>query len=163
MSETNWEILKFKYEVLGVSLEALSLDTKISLPILRHNAKEGDWNKLPLAEDPESSITQANDVSKLYSALKQKALSSKYIELEMVLLFKAVELANNLETENSSNVLILKNLTEILTNLLANNPSLRPELPDTSSTLKVPQSWEINIIHGNQEKTNQTLNVKGEK
>lgn len=157
---TNWDILKFKYEALGVSLEAISLDTGISMPLLKRNSK--DWKKLSLVEDDENQILSvAERAANIQSILKQKILGPKYAELEMLLLYKAIEISNNMtDSADSSNIAALKSLTEVLNNLLANNPSLVPAKQDEGNR-KPETKWEINIVNGVQE--NKTLNVSATK
>lgn len=156
---TNWDILKFKYEVLGQSLEAISMDTGLSLPLLRNNAK--NWKQLSLVEDDgNKAMSTAERSSRIHSVLKQNMLGPKYAELEMILLYKAIELANGLsDSPDNVNVIALKNLTEVLSNLLANNPALAPKRQDEPGGFISDNKWEINIITGNGVQENKTLHM----
>lgn len=146
MTGTNWDILKFKYEILGVSLEALSIDTGVPLPLIQRNAKE--WNQLSLVEDDgNAALTAAERSSKLRSILKQNQLGPKYVELEMILLYKAIDIADNLsDSADNANIIALKNLTAILGNLIAQNPSLAPATKEDSVPTPDETTWNINVI-----------------
>jgi hypothetical protein len=159
MGTTNWDILKFKYEVMGVSLEAISMDTGLSLPLIQRNAR--DWKQLPLVEDDGNALmSDAERAAKLHSVLKQSHLGPKYVELEMILLYKAIEIANNMnDSADNSNIMALKNLTDVLSNLLAQNPSLAPVKQSDGVGHPADNKWEINIITGGGVQENKTLNV----
>jgi hypothetical protein len=156
---TNWDILRFKYEVLGISLEALAIDTGISIPLLERNSK--NWKQVSLVEDDGSKVLSvAEQSSKLQSVMKSKILGPKYVELEMLLLYKAIEIANNMnDSTDNSNIVALKNLTDILSNLLSQNPSLIPAKQDTGEIAPTEQKWEINIVTGGVQE-NKTLNMR---
>jgi hypothetical protein len=156
---TNWDILKFKYEVMGISLEAISLDTGLSMPLLERNAR--DWKQLSLvADDGNTALTEAERAAKIHSVLKQSQLEPKYIELEMILLYKAIEIANNLsDNADNQNIIALKNLTDVLSNLLAQNPSLTPAKKEDGVGLPSQNKWEINIISQGGVQENKTLNM----
>lgn len=158
MGTTNWDILKFKYEVMGISLEAISMDTGLSLPLVQRNAR--DWKQLSLVEDDGNvAMSDAERAAKLHSVLKQSHLGPKYVELEMILLYKAIEIANNVnDSADNQNVLVLKNLTDVLSNLLAQNPSLASSARDGADT-PVDKKWEINIITSGGVQEKKTLNV----
>lgn len=157
---TNWDIIKFKYEILGMSLEAIHVDTGLSMPLLQANSKK--WNQLSLVEDENVALSSAERAQKIQSVLKQTHLGPKYVELEMILLYKAIEIAENLDASaDNSNIVALKNLTAVLSNLIANNPALVPAQKDDGSLS--PQSdnkWEINIITQGGVQEKQTLNVE---
>lgn len=158
---TNWDIIKFKYEVMGLSLEAIAVDTGLDISLLRHNAKS--WKQLSLVEDDgDRALTAAERASKIHSILKTSHLGPKYVELEMILLYKAIEISNNLtDSADNSNIVALKNLTDVLANLLAQNPALAQVRKDSEAFLPKENKWEINIINGGaQDKRVQTVEVK---
>lgn len=158
---TNWDIIKFKYEVMGLSLEAIAVDTGLDISLLRHNAKS--WKQLSLVEDDgDRALTAAERASKIQSVLKTSHLGPKYVELEMILLYKAIEISNNLtDSSDNTNIIALKNLTEVLGNLLAQNPALAQVRKESEAFLPKDNKWEINIISGGtQDKRVQTVEVK---
>jgi len=156
MLETNWELIQFKYEVLGISLEELAREYTLSLPVLKFNSK--DWKQLPLAlKEPLDlkDLTSLEDVltklgeetasqTKAFGVLKQKFLGPKYVELETVLLYKAIAMAQELKASDSRGASTLRSLANVLTDLLANNPLLAPnsEIEGTENS----REWKIMVV-----------------
>lgn len=145
MSNVNWELMKFKYEVLEASLEDLSAEHGISPSALQYAAR--DWNQVPLVErgkDFDASSGIQEDVvkqSKVFSLLKEKYLGPKYIELETTLLHKAIEVANNLPSEGPGVAKTIKDLAEIYKNL-----SIEKNKGSDDDLDVLPTSWEVTII-----------------
>ena len=93
-ASTNWELLKFKHEVLGFSIEQLAEEHSLSLPVLKYNSQS--WKQLPLAEGNQLDLegltsledilhklgTKTSSQTKAFAILKQKFLGPKYVELE---------------------------------------------------------------------------------
>ena len=155
MLETNWELLKFKYEVLGSSLEELAAETRESLPVLQYNSRT--WKQIPLAKKEKMSlddVTSLEDVleklgnetatqTKAFAVLKQKFLGPKYVELETVLLHKAIEMAQSLSSADGNASKTLRSLTSVLIDLLASNPLLASDVEGGGGT---NNEWKISII-----------------
>lgn len=157
MQDTNWELLKFKYEVLGTSLDTLAEEHQVSPAVLKYNAQ--DWKQIPLASKEPLSLEDVKSIedvlsrlgeetaaqTKAFSILKQKFLGPKYVELETVLLHKAIEMAAGLNTTDPRGAATLKNLASILTELLARNPLLsqgvEEELGDSNA-----REWKITVV-----------------
>ena len=86
MSDTNWDLVKFKYEVLGITLEQLAAEYSESLAVLKFNSQT--WKQIPLAKQEQinlEDISSLEDVlerlgdetatqTKAFSVLKQKFL-----------------------------------------------------------------------------------------
>ena len=156
MSETNWELVQFKYEVLGIPLEELAREYNLSLPVLKFNSR--DWKQLPLAlKEPLDlkGLTSLEDVltklgeetgnqTKAFGVLKQKFLGPKYVELETVLLYKAIEMAQELKANDSRGASTLRSLANVLTDLLANNPLLAPDREMEGS--ENSREWKITVV-----------------
>ena len=132
MEDTHWELLQFKHEVLGYTLEELAREHNLSLPVLNYNAQH--WKQIPLAKeklDLEDLTSFEEILSKLgeqterqsraFSILKQKFLGPKYIELETVLLHKAIGLAGNVKENDPMGAKTLQSLVNVLTDLLKHN------------------------------------------
>jgi hypothetical protein len=162
MSDTNWELLKFKYEVLGASIEDLAREHNVSEPVLKFNSQT--WKKLPLAlEKPLDleGITSLEDIltklgsetsshTKAFAILKQKFLGPKYVELETVLLHKAIEMASNLSSSDSRSAQTLRSLATVLGDLLERNPLLMPG--DSLSEGDGTKEWKITFVDASKEK-----------
>jgi len=157
MLDVNWDIVQFKYEFLGFSLPDLAAEHNISAAVLGYNAK--GWNQIELDQTDlvdMNEIKSIDDVlnklgkqtinqTQAFSIIKQKFLGPKFIELETILLHKATSIASNLDEKDSRSANTLKNLVEVLTGLLAQNPLLgSKESTDGGDGDKV---WEIKIIN----------------
>lgn len=161
MPETNWDLIQFKYEVLGSSLEELAAEYSLSLPVLRFNAN--NWKQIPLAKQKRIDIhdaetiedilekiaKQIGDETKVFTVLKQKFLGPKYIELETILLHKAIETANNLQTSDSLSATTILKLTNILSNLLTQNPLLGSG--DDGSGGVATREWVVKFVDSNED------------
>ena len=155
MLDTNWELVKFKYEFLGFSIEQLARDHNISTAVLEYNSR--DWKQISLEQcDPVDmkDIKSISDVldklsthtlnqTQALSILKQKFLGSKYVEFETTLLFKAIAITSHLDETDNRSASTLKSLTEVLVNLLSQNPLLQSGEITKESESKV---WEIKIV-----------------
>jgi hypothetical protein len=149
---TDWELLKFKHEVLGQTLEDLARENNISLPVLKFNAK--DWKQLPLVEGNQISfaeITSLEDIidklgdktsaqTEAFQILKQRFLGPKYIELETVLLHKSIEMARE-----ATDAKVLRSIASILNDLMEHNPLLtsRDRGDDSAFTKK---EWKVTFV-----------------
>ena len=157
MADVNWDMVQFKYEFLGFSLADLAVEHGISLTVLNYNAK--DWNQIELDQTDLVDIGEIKSIddvldklgkqtinqTQAFSIIKQKFLGPKFIELETILLHKAISIASNLDERDSRSANTLRNLVEVLTGLLAQNPLLGPkESTDGGDGDKV---WEIKIIN----------------
>ena len=155
MQDTNWELLKFKHEVLGSSLQDLAQEHNVSFPVLEFNAK--DWKQIPLAsKEPMDlkEITSIEDIltklgsetssqTKAFAILKQKFLGPKYVELETTLLHKAIEMADSLKANDPRGAATLRSLATVLSDLLERNPLLTAgDVEDTS----VAKEWKITVV-----------------
>jgi hypothetical protein len=156
MQETNWELLKFKYEVLGISIEDLAREHNVSLPVLKFNSQS--WKKIsfgigkPLDLDGVSSMedillklgSETASQTKAFAILKQKFLGPKYVELETVLLHKAIEMAAELKSNDPRSAQTLRSLATVLGDLLLHNPLLTPG--DGEDGEGSGREWTINIV-----------------
>ena len=156
MQDTNWDLVRFKYEFLGFSLESLAREHNLSTAVLEYSSK--DWSQISLGQDvlvDMKDIKSIDDVlkklskqtinqSQAFQILKQKFFGSKYMELEATLLHKAVQIASNLDEKDSRAASTLKSLTETLINLISQNPLLKSwEVGNTEDSDKV---WEVRIV-----------------
>jgi len=160
MADTiNWELLKFRYEVLGTSLEEISTSTGVSMTILKYTTQ--DWKMLPLAEEDSLDLTDIKSLedvleklgnktsiqTRAFSILKQKFLGPKYVELETVLLYKAIEMANAIDASEVLGARTLKTLSEILNSLLERNPLLTTDVQSEGGSES--HKWEVTIVDAN--------------
>ena len=155
MQDTNWDLVQFKYEFLGFSLEDLAREHSISTALLEYNSK--DWKQISLVQDDlvdMSEIKSIDDVLKKLSSqtlnqtqafqiLKQKFLGPKFMELETILLYKAISIASNLDDNDSRSALTLKSITEVLVNLIGQNPLLKSGEVVGGDADKI---WEVRVV-----------------
>lgn len=155
MQDINWELIQFKYEFLGFSLADLAVEHSISAAVLDYNAKE--WKQISLEQVESmdmSEIKSIDDVlnklnsqiinqTQAFSILKQKFLGPKFIELETILLHKAISIASNLDEKDKQSANTLKHLVDVLTNLINQNPLLNVDSTDDGEGDKV---WEVRVI-----------------
>ena len=153
--DINWELVQFKYEFLGVSLEQLAREHSISGAVLDYNSK--NWIQLSLGQDnlvDMEDIKSIDDVikklskqtinqSQAFLILKQKFLGSKYVELETTLLHKAIKVASNIDENDHRAATTLKSLTETLMNLINQNPLLKSGEFGGEDEDKV---WQIRVV-----------------
>lgn len=140
MQEVDWDLAKFKYEVLGFSFEDLAAELSIPVTIVQFASKDKGWDRSSLVGS--SSILE--EIKKKNSAanvLKQQFLGPKYIALETTLLSKALELATQLDTQKPQAVTALKTLVQVLKDLIAANPDMQ-----TEDTEPLVQKWEIEFV-----------------
>ena len=156
MLDTNWDLLKFKHEVLGSSIEALAHEHQVSLPVLQFNSK--DWKQIPLASKELldlKDITSLEDIllklgsetssqTKAFAILKQKFLGPKYVELETVLLHKAIEMAQEIKSNDPRAAQTLRSLATVLSDLIAHNPLLTTG--DESDTDTLSREWKVTFV-----------------
>lgn len=164
MSDTNWELLKFKYEVLGVSLEDLAIEHGVSGPVLKFNSQT--WKKLPLASDKPLDLkgvsslediltklgSETSNQTKAFAILKQKFLGPKYVELETVLLHKAIEMASELKSSDPRSAQTLRSLATVLGDLLMRNPLLTPG--EGLSEGEGTKEWKITFVDASEKEKN---------
>jgi hypothetical protein len=156
MQETNWELLKFKYEVLGVPIETLALENQISLPVLQFNSK--DWKQIPLASKEPldlKDVTSLEDIltklgsetssqTKAFAILKQKFLGPKYVELETVLLHKAIEMAGEIKGNDPRGAQTLRSLATVLSDLINHNPLLI--VGENEEDTSTAREWKVTFV-----------------
>ena len=166
MQDVNWDMVQFKYEFLGFSLSDLVAEHNISSAVLNYNAK--GWNQVELDQTDLIDMDEIKSISDIldklgkqtvnqtqaFSIIKQKFLGPKFIELETILLHKAISIASNLDEKDNRSANTLRNLVEVLTSLLAQNPLLgSKESPDEGDGDKV---WEIQIIRPDRNKDSES-------
>jgi len=158
MQDTNWNLVQFKYEMLGYSLEDLAKEHSISTAVLDYNSK--NWKQISLEQDISINMddiksiedvlvklnSQVINQTQAFQILKQKFLGSKYIELEIILLQKTISIASNISDTDIKAVTTLKSLTEILTNLINLNPLLKSEVTKNDENKDKDKVWEVRFI-----------------
>lgn len=158
--DINWDLVQFKYEFLGASLEDLAFEYSISAAVLKYNSK--NWKQISLVQDEfidMKDVKSLDDVLKKLSIqtlnqtqalqiLKQKFLGPKYIEFETILLHKAISIASNISEKDQRSASILKSLTETLVNLVNQNPLLKSEEIEDGSGDKI---WEVRVVDAKSE------------
>ena len=162
MQDINWSLIKFKYEFLGFSLEDLAAEHSISSAVLQYNSK--DWKQISLEQEELVDLEgiksiedvlvklskQTTNQTQAFLILKQKFLGPKFMELETVLLHKAISLASNIKSDDPRAASTLKSLTEVLVSLIGQNPLLKSgESLGGGDGEKV---WEVRIVEAEKEK-----------
>lgn len=158
LTDIDWNLVQFKYEVLGYSIEEIQDEYQLSDAHINYISK--GWKRVPAAERKHLTFTklesleevteevkaQIAEESETLTTLKQKYLLPKFLELENAILTKAISLAQKLDADKS-NVNSLQTLTSILNNLLPNNPLInkRAEVVEPG-TPHSPQEWKLTIV-----------------
>ena len=156
MPDVNWDLVKFKFEVLGIPLETLAVELQLSLPVLQFNSQS--WKQIPLASKKPldlEDLTSLEDIltklgsetssqTKAFAILKQKFLGPKYVELETVLLHKAISIAQEIRLDDPKAASTLNSLTAILGSLLMHNPLLKPGNDGNDGNDK--REWKITFV-----------------
>lgn len=156
MVDVNWELLRFKYEVLEHSIKDLAVEHQLSESVLKYAAEK--WVQVPLEERKSEEDIQdgiKSDVveqAKIFSLLKQKFLNPKYIELEATLLHKAIEVASKIDPNTQGSAKIIQMLTDTLKNLLLEQRAILGEGSGQGET----RTWEINIVDSTAEEDAKT-------
>jgi len=162
MQDINWDLVQFKYEFLGFSLEDLANEHHISTAILNYNAKT--WKQISLEQDDLTDLKEIESIddvlgklskqtinqTQAFSIIKQKFLGPKFIELETILLHKAIAIATNLDEKDTRSASTLKHLVDVLTSLIDQNPLLKNSETEGEESDK---TWEVRIIHTTTEST----------
>jgi len=162
MQDINWSLIKFKYEFLGFSLEDLAAEHSVSPAVLQYNSK--DWKQISLEQENLVDLEgiksiedvlvklskQTTNQTQAFLILKQKFLGPKFMELEAVLLHKAITLASNISDKDPRAASTLKSITEVLVNLVGQNPLLKSgENIGGGDGEKV---WEVRIVDAKENK-----------
>jgi hypothetical protein len=157
--ETNWELIKFQYEILGTSLEDLAVEHEVSPTVLKYNA--ASWKRIPLAEQKlldfkdlssVESITKevvqhVRDQARASSLLKQKFLGPKYIALEALLLTKANAVLASLDPKEKGAANSIKTISSVLKELLEQNYLLSAEAEkEELGESAAPTEWKVTIV-----------------
>ena len=164
MQDINWDLVQFKYEFLGFSLASLAIEHCISTAVLDYNAK--NWKQISLEQDDLIDISEIKSIddvlnklskqtvsqTQAFSILKQKYLGPKFIELETILLHKAISIASNLKENDKGSASTLKHLVDVLTSLIDRNPMLNPDDVEDGDGDK---TWEIKVIHSTEPRDEQ--------
>ena len=156
MQDTDWNLIKFKYEFLGFSLEDLAAEHSISLAVLQYNSRT--WKQISLEQENLVDIKDINTMedvlvklskqtinqTQAFLILKQKFLGPRFMELETILLHKAILMATNLNDKDPRAASTLKSITEVLTNLIGQNPLLKSG--EATSEGEGDKVWEVRIV-----------------
>lgn len=130
----DWGLIKLQYEVFGLSEDEILEDGQVSRTQLRYAIDEQGWQQLPTAttlqdyrdlgsvEDAGADLIDAvQDRLRTLRTIKQAVLSPRYIALETAILGKALETLNTISADQPTAAAQIKVLTEVLTQLKAQN------------------------------------------
>ena len=157
MQDINWSLVQFKYEMLGYSLEELAEEHSLSIAVLEYSSK--NWKQISLEQDASIDMGEVKSIedvliklnskvinqTQAFQILKQKFLGSKYIELEVILLQKTISIASSISDTDIKAATTLKSLTEILTNLISQNPLLKSDSLNNDESEK-EKVWEVRFM-----------------
>ena len=161
MDTTNWDMIRFQYEILGESLKDLATEHNVTLPVLKFNAEEEGWKPIPLAQQkalqfPDVSsmetitkemVKQVKEHTRTASILKQKFLGPKYIALEALLLSKATQVLANLDVSDGRSANSLRTITAVLKDLLEQNSILHVDSEKEDLEVdRAPTEWKVTIV-----------------
>ena len=138
LSDINWNIVKFQYEMLGYTLIELMAEYDVSESVMKYQSR--NWVQLPVSQREELNFIRTGDIDELtedvvrqvrnetnlISLAKQKELFPLYVKLEHILLAKSVAIAQGLP-EDSSSISAIGNLLGTLHKLIEKNPIINPQ------------------------------------
>ena len=155
LSNIDWNLVQFQYEILGATKEELMLEYDLTESYVEYITR--NWKPVPAAQRKSLQFTQLDTLEELtddvasqirkeahaLTTIKQKHLLPKYLELENILVNRAISLASVLEIERSS-VPAISTLTNVLMTLLQNNPLYSNE--DGQIGSGEPQEWKVTVV-----------------
>jgi hypothetical protein len=173
LSEINWDMVKFEFEVLGATLEDLEEKYEVAPALMKYNAR--NWAPCPATKQKELAFTKLEDIetltdeiasqvkqeSEIVSLVKQKFLLPKYVHLEQILLEKTITLATSLEATDRASANAIKTLASVLRDLLAHNPILAPQETELTKSDE-PMEWKVTYVDARASDTEKAETVPGE-
>ena len=161
-TNTDWKLVQFQYEALDYSLEQLSEEHDLSLPLLKYAAKDGNWTQIPLPSLEDSSPDEITANTKqrqaIINSLAQRFVGPKISSLGCILLNKTIKMANLVDPTNARSANTLKTLTSIYEQLKVSY------FPDTNDIESVGEhKWEIEIVEPKNETASQANALSNEK
>ncbi len=172
LSDINWDLLKFKYEILGVGLPEIQAEYEISDSLMQYNSR--NWHVVPASQRKSIKFTSIEDITSLtsdiaeqvrneaeiISLVKQKFLFPKYVELEHILLTKAIAIANNMpeETTSAGTISLLQG---VLYEMLRHNPIINMDTEE--STVVAAQKVEVTVVNAKNTSATETTPVPDKK
>ena len=107
--DTNWDLIKNRYEFSGASADQLAEDFGVTVSTIQYAIEKQGWERKDLREvvkkldNSPDSIDQLKEILAdkyaLAEILKDQSLQPKYHILELAILSKAVEVINNINPE----------------------------------------------------------------
>lgn len=133
----NIDIVKLQYELFDLEPEAIAVANGVSAAYITELVEVNKWIKNPLipraldisdikdvANATEDYITELKDKLTITTLLKQQILNPSYTKLEALLIYKAIEVLDNMDLEHTDASKNIKILTSVLNELLQNNTHL---------------------------------------
>jgi hypothetical protein len=133
----NIDILKIQYELFDLSPEAIAIANQVPTSHIEALIEDLKWTKNPLITKTldisevkdlttvtEEYVSQLKDKLNIVSLLKQEILNPTYTKFETLLVYKAIEVVEKLDSEKPNAAKDLKIITSILAELLQNNANL---------------------------------------
>jgi len=131
---TNWDLVRIQYELFGTSVPQIAHDNDIPPQLVDLKIQECEWKRNKLAQESfdlatvdslenitEELLEHIKERINVVSLLKQESLNPLYIKLEVKLLHKAIEIAEQMSATGDKAANQLRALTVALQNLLAQN------------------------------------------
>lgn len=158
---TNWELIKFRYEVRGESLSSLAKTFGVSEDVVKFNAKK--WKQVPFIKEAQLTFKDAKNLEDVMGILeravrndarvavliKQKFLTSKYIELETLILEKLGVLLESVEDTQDAQAAAatLKSLSSTFAELLSKNRHLETMPVIDAESDGIDRTWNVEVTH----------------
>lgn len=158
ITNINWDSVKFNYEVLGHSKEAIQEKWGISDALFEYVSR--NWKRHPVSERKELNFRPTADIRELTveaiqsvtneveltNLIKQRYINELSVELEHTLLAKALAISHTLPEEQAS-ISHIRNLVGILHKIIGYNPIVNPIKTDGSEdTLPEDNTVRIEIV-----------------
>lgn len=169
----NWDSVKFNYEVLGHSEQAIKEKWNISDSLFEYVSR--NWKRHPVASRKEINFRPTADINELTveaiqsvtnevgltNLIKQRYINELSVELEHTLLAKAVAISHTL-AEDAASINSIRNLVGVLHKIIGYNPIVNPVKADEEAVVEQDQTVRIEIVDADKGAT-KTATVLGEK
>ena len=146
-ANVDWATVRLQYELYGATLDVLSEQYDIPISVLEYAVDEEGWKQIKVAKAARQDwhdVDQLQEVGdgliddvkarlRIMQTVKESALSPRYIMLETAILSKARDIINNIHPEAPLAGQLLKQVSEVIEKMRAQNDALRPTPVDNGS------------------------------
>lgn len=152
MSHTDWKRLRFEYEVLGDSEDAIVKRHGVSALLLQNIVENEGWTRKPIADqvntwtdqdNPAEHMVEVADKASLLNTLRAAQLGPEYFRAESAILAKITETVQNLDAKDESAAKVLKAMGDTLVALRPPAPVAGAEEKDSGIQIVIAQGYGV--------------------